>query len=236
MAVNDEGNKKRRSDFGQIIMTERDEQCFRWIGHQYAICLDHLQILLGRLSNRQNLKADNKLTMAGVRRVYTRWLKAGWVEKRKLVTKYDQWIWLTRLGLRELGIEYRYYVPSISKLHHIYWSNAVRLYIEKRIGYPNQITSERALYKREYERGKGDHVADFEVLYKGATVAVEVELTQKSKNHIDEILRFLESNYRTTWYFVPDELEDFVRKAITKVDKKNHAFAVFNLDKITDEL
>ena len=187
--------RKRRSDYGQIQMTRRDMEVLRWMGEMYAVRVDHLALLLGRMSKR-GLNGDGKvMSREGTRRIYTRWLNAGWVEKRKMLADEPQWIWLSKQGVSDVGSEYPYRVPSVARLRHIHAVNAVRLHVEERLG--SSWTCER-----ELSREKREHLIDGLVLYEGRQTAIEIEMTQKSKKRLVNIVRDLCSEYGAVWYFV----------------------------------
>jgi hypothetical protein len=44
--------RERTSDTGRMLWTERDTTALTWIANQDAIRLEHLQVLLSRLSHR----------------------------------------------------------------------------------------------------------------------------------------------------------------------------------------
>ncbi len=50
--------RQQRSDKGKVTITPRDEAVLCWIGEQYAVRLDQLQVLLGRDAQGQTQSED----------------------------------------------------------------------------------------------------------------------------------------------------------------------------------
>jgi len=77
--------RKRRSDSGPRLI-ERDLAALRWIAQQCAIRLDHLCILLARLTPAgeyvKTPKEAGRLTEKRVMAVTRRWEALGLIEKR----------------------------------------------------------------------------------------------------------------------------------------------------------
>ena len=220
---------KRRSDFGSVQMTERDLVVLRWIGEQYAVRVDHLAVLAGRESDSE-LQTAEQLARPTVQQLYNRYLKAGWVEKRKLLAADPQWIWLTKAGLKQVGLDYPYRVPSIARLQHIYAVNAVRLAIEAKIGDKTVWVSDRKINQERKERGR-QHIVDGEVHYttKAIRVAIEVEITQKTKKSLQAILAELEGEYQVVWYFLSDQCYNAVSQVIQEQPNHQRTFVVYRL-------
>jgi len=228
--------KKRRSDFGQVRLSEIDIKLLNWIGEQYAVSEDHLKILASNQSKA--VEGGGLLSASGVRRRYARWLKAGWVAKQKFLVESPSWLWLTRKGIRHIGLDYSYYRPSVGKLRHIYEVNGVRIYAESRFRQGDSWVSEREIY-REMKRGERkqsrNHLVDAEVFYAGTLVGVEVELTVKSKKRIRKILRNLNENYDAVWYFLEDDCYKAVGKVMQEIPDHGHTFALYPLSKLTQD-
>ena len=229
MAAITKVNRKRRSDHGTVQMTPRDLVILRWIGDQYAIRLDHLASLAGRESEA-DLKIEGELARPSVQRLYNRWLKAGWIEKRKLFAADPQWVWLTKAGLKDVGLEYAYRVPSIARLAHIYAVNAVRLAIEAKLKGQAHWCSDRQVNLERKERGSR-HVVDAEVVYpdKQIKVAIEVELTQKTKKSLEAVLAELQREYTAVWYFIAEECYAPVAQVIEAQPSSKKTFAIYHL-------
>jgi hypothetical protein len=129
-AENDqERQRKERRDKGRTLITERDLKLLPWIGEQYAVRLDQLQKLLGRDAKRKTLE-EGMVSATTAQRVVERWVELGFVEQQKFFYKEPAWLWVSRIGIRQLGLVYRYWEPTVTALEHIYWINQVRLVVE----------------------------------------------------------------------------------------------------------
>lgn len=191
--------RRERSDKGKVTITARDEAVLKWIGEQYAVRLDQLQVLLGRRAQAQT-QAEDLVSADTARRVVSRWAKAGWVERRKIYHREPEWVWLTRAGMRAVGLGYFAGAPSPVMLNHYRQVNRVRLSVEER--HPTAVWAcERAL-KPQRQRDRDTHYADAEVRIGEATIGLEVELSVKTAAKLAAIVAGLAREYRSVWYFV----------------------------------
>jgi hypothetical protein len=186
---------KRRRDAGKRRFTKRDSFALIWIGHQYGIRLDHLQLLLGRFPGR-GATYTNWISGGATRDVVTRWEAEGLVRVERLEVDGPFWIWLTHKGLRRMELSYTY--RDLKKLKdvkgedltHLYAISAIRLDIEADEPEARWI-SERALRQGQI-RLKGQtllHRPDGVVVFpNGKTVAIEAELSMKKPFELEEIL------------------------------------------------
>ncbi|MCO6450064.1 MAG: hypothetical protein J5I90_04675 [Caldilineales bacterium] len=221
---------KRRSDYGQVRLTEIDLKLLRWMGEQYAVNEAHLRTLASRAS--PVVEGGGLLSPSGVRRRYGRWQRAGWVHKQKILADHAPWLWLTRKGIRHLGLEYAYYRPSVAKLRHIDVVNQVRLYAEDRFSQGDRWVSERQLLQeiKQGERAKASkHLVDAEVHFGGVAVGVEVELTVKSKKRLRKILQDLAQHYEAVWYFLAADCHRAVAQAVAEMPNHAYTFALYEL-------
>ena len=214
----------RRSDYGQIRATERDLYLLKWIGEQYAVRVDQLKELAEAYKG-------SGLSAPTIKWLVSRWKEAGWIEKQVLLAGHPQWVWLTREGYRDADLEYPYARPSVSRLRHIYHTNAVRLWIEKRSGGAAEWTSDRSINPERKLEGKR-HFIDGEVFYQNRRIALEVELTQKSKVRLDSILRELKKDYEAVWYFASPECYTAVKNAIESVPAHQETFVLYRLEAV----
>lgn len=212
----------RRSDYGQVRATERDLYLLEWIGEQYAVRVDQLKELA-------EVYKGSALSAPTIKWLTNRWREAGWVEKQVLLSGHPQWVWLTREGYKDAGLEYPYARPSVSRLRHIYHTNAVRLWIERRSQGGAEWTSDRAINPERKLEGKR-HFVDGEVIYDDRRIALEVELTQKSKFRLDSILRELKTDYEAVWYFASIECYTAVKNAIENVPGHQETFVLYHLE------
>jgi hypothetical protein len=205
--------RKARSDKGKTQITARDLSVLTWIGEQYAARLDQVQGLLGRDAARETQEAG--LVAPGTaKRVLNRWLKLGMIETQKILHATPAWIWLSREGLRQLGMRYRYYAPTPSNLEHLYWVNEVRLYCEQKRGGNFIWRSERELRRQ----GRQTHFVDAEIeMVEGQVVGVEIELSRKKLEVLRSIIEQLSREYRTVWYFTRSDTYGLVRSAVAEL-------------------
>ena len=119
---------KRRSDAGNLQVTDRDILVLTWNGEQYACTFAHLRRLLAEHSPEEG---RDLLSISATRNAVQRWLYLGLIEEpRKLRAGQTKYIWLSRHGLSEIGLPYPYYVPKLKSLAHIHAVNEVRLAIQ----------------------------------------------------------------------------------------------------------
>lgn len=166
------------------MLTPRDLEVLRWLGEQCGGRLDHLEALLG-CGERQ------------ARRVVARLREHGLVRVERLLVGEPSWVTPTSRGLALAGCEFRVWQPSLALLSHVAAVNGVRLHIQGRS--PGSVwVCERELAR---ERGVSGHLPDGVVVLDGRRVAVEVELTLKSRQRIEGILDDLAGSYDTFLYF-----------------------------------
>ena len=227
------GKRKRRSDYGQVQVSDRDIFAFTWIAQQYAIRLDALHLLLEHYNQGQG-KQDT-LTAHAIKKAVRRWRQAGWVEVKKIIAGDPRWLYLSKAGLAYFGLDFPYYTPSLSKLPHIHQANVVRLFIEARHGQAIAWHSERVLRK---QRDKEDsrHLPDAEVVYQGTTIAIEVELSRKESGRLRAILNELKAEYGAAWYFVSQTCQDAVEEAVQQIPNHQYVFRVYSLSAIVGSL
>jgi hypothetical protein len=182
--------RKTRSDKGTWHITERDRRLLQWIGEQYVIRFDHLQQLLGQTPQGAD-KTIRTLTADASRRVISNWKRKGFVTHRKVFQEQPGYVWLTRSGLRAIGLKVRYATPSPALLDHYHAINTIRLSLE--IREPEGVwESERLIRSRLQQGKKGQkqpHTPDawFFLPNSERVVGVEVELHPKKKNQLYEI-------------------------------------------------
>jgi hypothetical protein len=169
-----------------------------WLAEQYAARIDQLQVLLG-CQERQ------------AQRVVARLRAHDLVRSERLTGHEPPWVTPTALGLCLTNTGFRLWVPSLTLLAHTAAVNDVRLHIESRS--PSSVwTSERQLAREQGTRG---HLSDAVVLTDGQRVAIEVELTPKSKRRTIAIINALCASYDTVLYFVSPQVRTNLTKLAT---------------------
>jgi hypothetical protein len=199
--------------------TPRDLTALRWIGEQYAVRLDQLAVLLARLTSVPT-QTPGMLREDTVYKLIKRWEQAGVVKYAVVLSQAPSWVWLTREGLQQLDLPYRFWKPKAQGLAHLYAVNQARLWIEQR--YPTALwRSERQLnHERGFSRkqARGPHRPDAEVEIDGQRMAVEVELSDKVSGRLAAILYELARSYTGIWYFCPNVTKGLVQRAIGQLN------------------
>jgi len=220
-----------------LNLTPRQLDILNWIGEQYAVRMDHIQILLGRTAT-QKTKVDGVASTTMTRKiVFNSWEKNGLVQYTKFLYNKPAWVWLTGRGLYHTGLPYRSREPSIQNLNHYHHINAVRLVLETK-GIENWVSERHLRYDLESNRhkqkdaalkAKKPHLPDSIISYEGKEIAIEVELTRKNDNALNEILGELDRSYQYIWYFSS-------RLAKLALEEKTNGNAKFVLYDLLDVL
>lgn len=176
-----------RRQRSRVSWTERDGELLRFIGEQYAITVPQLASLL-RCSERN------------VRFLRQRWLGAGWVHSHPLRWRGPALLWLTGSGIRACGSPYRSWRPNAALAAHIEAVTDVRLLLDRELGL-GRWSCERALAQAFPSRSaQRPHLPDAILEHGGERIAVEVELTLKSRARLQAIVEELAASYPRLWY------------------------------------
>ncbi len=173
---------ERRGAHGAL--RRRDLDVLAWLGEQYGARADQLEVLLG-------------CGPRTVQRVVARQRQAGLVATRRLIVGEPAWVIPTSAGLRVGGQGFAVWQPRLVLLAHVAAVNDVRLHVQSRSP-ASEWVSERALAR---ERRSGEHLPDAVVVTGGQHVAVEVELTAKSRRRVTAILDELAERFDAVVYF-----------------------------------
>lgn len=193
LVVGERAGRRQRRDFGSVRMSERDARLLLLIGEQYAVTVDQLARLIGR-------------TYRTARWLRDRWQDAGWVASRQLVAGGPSYVWLTREGTRVAQSPYRTWEPNPGMAAHIEAVTEIRLLLEQQLGL-GEWQSERTLAKTYGPRSELRlHLPDAVIVRGQERVAIEVELTLKSRARLDELVRDLGERYQQVWYFAAARL------------------------------
>jgi hypothetical protein len=172
----------RRGAHGAL--RRRDLDVLAWLGEQYGARADHLEQLLG-CGERT------------VQRMLARLLEAGLVATRRLIVGEPAWVIPTSAGLRVDGQGFAVWQPRLALLAHVAAVNYVRLHVQSRSP-TSEWVCERVLAR---ERRDGEHLPDAVVVTGDQKVAIEVELTVKSRARVASILDELAERFHATVYF-----------------------------------
>lgn len=234
-----EEKRKTRSDKGKARLTERDVKILTWMGEQYAIRLDYLQELLGRIRQPRPKAVDPEtgeiktgaVSISTANSAIKKWADNHLVKTVRARGDRPTYAYLTAAGLREVGLPYRDTAPSLARIRHIDAGNKVRMRLAEL--YPTAIwVSERELLQRvnrlsEKERSKIDHVPDAELhMEDGRLIIIEIELTRKTRERTSSIMRGLKQRYNIEhnpqveiWYFVTPETNPIVKEVAFNLNK-----------------
>ncbi len=120
------------------------------------------------------------------------------------------------------------YVTHVAdcRSHHLHGVNAARLWIEaedRTAGRVETWVSERYLRSQQgqygFTVGSRPHMVDAEVEDGTMRMAVEVELTPKTKQRTMDVMRQLMTSYRGTFYFVTNATKGVVQDAWEQLGK-----------------
>lgn len=187
------GGRRRRCDFGSVRISERDAQLLLLIGEQYAVTVDQLARLIGR-------------TYRTARWLRDRWRRAGWVVSRQLIAGGPSFIWLSREGTRVGRSPYRTWDANPGVAAHVEAVSEVRLLLDRQLGL-GEWQSERMLAKSYGPRSQTRmHLPDAVLVTERERVAIEVELSLKSRVRLEQVISELGERYQRVWYFAAPPL------------------------------
>jgi len=205
--------RKTRVDKGKLQLSERDLRGLQFIGEQKAVRSDQLIKVLG-IENQKDPES-------AIQRVLAKWRSEELIEQRRFLYKQDPWVWSTRKGLSWMGLHYKLYEPTPARLEHYYWVNEARLLVEAR---KHKWVSERYLQNQQAAKKAGSkeqHLPDAEVTHSesGNVIAIEVEITPKSKDRLKTIVIDLLGRYKVVWYFVTPTTKKLLQELLETVDE-----------------
>jgi hypothetical protein len=133
-----------------------------------------------------------------VQRILARLRDRQLIEVRRLLVGEPAWVIPTVAGLRAGGLSFGVWHPRVGSLAHVAAVNEVRLYIQSRS--PEwEWVCERVLAREKHSAT--EHLADAIVVRDGRRIAIEVELTVKSKRRTSTIIDELTGRYDAVLYF-----------------------------------
>ncbi|HEU5374675.1 MAG TPA: hypothetical protein VFV38_04475 [Ktedonobacteraceae bacterium] len=205
--------------------TEEERACIRWIAEQGGVQFEQVQRVLARLSPQPEKLADpTRLSMQRTRKKKDRWRDDGLICYKTFEAKAKGVLWTSRLGLEFAGLgDLRYYEPTLGSLHHLYYVNQARLYIEQQR--PEDMWKSERLIRYEQPAlsagKKAPHIPDA-LLQKpnGEVIGIEVELSLKKRERILAILKELTHTYHRVWYFVARPAWTTVEAALAQLPEQ----------------
>jgi hypothetical protein len=175
---------RRAAPRTEPVLRRRDLDLLCWVAEQYAARVDQLEVLLD-------------CGPRTVQRTLARLREEGMLTTRRMLVGEPGWALPTATGLRACGSSFGVWQPRLGLLVHVAAVNDVRLYVQGRSPLAEWVC-ERTLAR---ERAAGEHLPDGVVLVDGQRVAVEVELTVKSRRRVTAILDELERRFDAVVYF-----------------------------------
>jgi hypothetical protein len=169
----------------ETLLSRRDLDALAWIGEQYAVGVDQLCVFLD----------CNPRT---VQRLLVRLREQRLVEVRRVLVGEPAWVIPTLKGLRAAGLSFGAWRPTLGLLAHVAAVTDVRLQVHSRSP-ESEWVCERVLAREK--QSPQEHLADAVVLLDGRRIAIEVELTVKSKRRTRAIIEELVGRYDAVLYY-----------------------------------
>lgn len=202
------GQRKKRADCGSVRLSERDAQLLLLIAEQYSVSVDQLARLIGRTHRTGRWLRD-------------RWRKAGWVESRKLTADGPSFVWLTAAGARLACSPYRIWRPNAALAGHIKAVTEVRMLLEQQLRLGGWLCERSLAQTLLSQPGARPHLPDAVLKRGGEEIAIEVELTLKSRGRLEALIDELGQNYAQVWYFADASLTATLRLLATDTPWQN---------------
>jgi hypothetical protein len=118
-------------------------------------------------------------------------------------------VWLTKAGATVGSSPFRLWEPNHGLASHIQAVTDVRIMVEREMqlgGWECERSVAQSMARGRTE-GIRSHLPDGVLQTPSGRVAVEVELTLKSRVRLNEIVAALTNDYHEVWYFVPHRLQ-----------------------------
>jgi hypothetical protein len=166
------------------LLRRRDIESLGWLAEQYGARADQLEVLMDAGPRT-------------VQRTVARLRAAGLVRTQRVLVDEPAWVLPTSAGMAACGSGFGVWRPRIGSLAHVAAMNDVRLHVQGRAPSTEWI-SERVLAR---DRLAGEHLSDGVAITEGRRVAIEVELTVKSRRRVTAILDELVVRFDAVLYF-----------------------------------
>lgn len=166
-------------------VSSRDLVALEWVCEQYAARSDQLAARLAC-----------KLRVA--QRVAARLRERRLVDVQRVLVGEPAWVIPTVEGLRACGFSFGVWRPRLGALAHVAAVTDVRLHVQASAPGAEWI-SERVLAREK--QSPREHLADGVVVLDGRRIAIEVELTVKSKRRTRAIIEELTGGYDAVLYY-----------------------------------
>jgi hypothetical protein len=198
------GLRARRSDAGQVRLSERDATVLRFLGEQFGAPLSVVAGLYG-VGDRV------------ARRHVARLERAGFASR--LTVAGQQWVVPTRAGLMFADLDYQPWAPRAWKLEHVEGVARLRLRLQ-RLHPEATWTSERAIRSRWANTGARVRYADGQLDWPdGLCVGVELELHRKKRHEYEGIVRDVDPAFDQVWWCCPPGDAAWLQKVLDGIAK-----------------
>lgn len=231
-------DRKVRSDKGLIMATERDFYCIAWIAEQYCARGDQVRRLLSRFPNKlRPFKNGELIAETTTRDQISRWVRAGWVEYKRVLADEPGYCWVTKKGLQLVDLDdiYTARMPAATRFNHIYAVGQMRLWMDLKYTWQSErrYRANLAAVKTKKDESLGP-IPDAVITTKDGLVAVEAELSIKKPTDLEDKLSRLLRHYTETsldyhpmfpliWFYVPTErMKAVVETAILAIKRDDH--------------
>jgi hypothetical protein len=197
------GIRARRSDAGQVRLTERDGRVLRWLGEQFGAPLGVVADLygVGERAARENAARLERTGCAS-----------------RAVVGGQQWVVPTRAGLRLADLDYEVWQPRVFKLEHVAAVGRLRLALAAL--YPEaRWTSERAIRSRWAGSGARVRFADAQLDFDVTCVGIELELHRKHPGDYQGIASDVDPAFDVVWWFCRVADQRWLRGVLEGVPK-----------------
>jgi DNA-binding transcriptional ArsR family regulator len=169
---------------GHEVLRRRDLEVLGWLAEQYGARVDHLEVLVGAGPRT-------------VQRTVARLRAAGLVTTRRVLVDEPAWVLPTGAGMTACCSGFGVWRPRLGSLAHVAAVNDVRLHVQGRAP-STEWVPERVLAR---DRLPGEHLCDGVAITDGRHVAIEVELTVKSRRRVTAIIDELTVRFDAVLYF-----------------------------------
>jgi len=190
--LRDEGllpKRKRRWDAKRPRWTPRDDRMFSYIGRMRALRYDQARRLLTRLSEYEI--ESGLLSLTQTSRIIKRWLDEKYAVCLRAYGGQNDWIYLTRAGLRYAGLDFRAEAPSKTTLDHLYWITEVNLKLMEenpRLMWISERTIQAEQNKRELGQ-RLNHIPDAIIVTETEDIDIEVQISRPKQQDVERIMR-----------------------------------------------
>jgi hypothetical protein len=152
-----------------------------------------------------------------------RWTRAGWVHSGLLAVGAPSFAWLTNAGATVGSSPFRLWEPNHGLASHIQAVTDIRIMLERETQLGDWECERMVAQTMARGRTEGirSHLPDGVLHIPSGRVAVEVELTLKSRVRLNEIVAALTNDYHEVWYFVPHHLEQALAEIKAYAPRQN---------------